>query len=129
VHVRAVGRAEGSQEQVVVALLLGRKTYEIFAAYWPGQPAGNPIAARLNGAPKYVASRTLDTVGWANSTLLQGDVAEAVARTATGRRAPYRPLTGRADIVELSLVSRDGAKELLTEHFLSIAIRMANQTN
>ena len=61
-------------------LLLGRKTYEIFAAYWPRQPAENPIAARLNGAPKYVASRTLDTVGWTNSTLLQGDVAEAVAR-------------------------------------------------
>jgi dihydrofolate reductase len=36
------------------ALLLGRRTYEIFAAYWPKQPAENPIAARLNGAPKYV---------------------------------------------------------------------------
>ncbi len=62
------------------ALLLGRKTYEIFAAYWPQQPAENPIAARLNGAPKYVASRTLDTVGWTNSKLIEGDVAEAVAR-------------------------------------------------
>jgi dihydrofolate reductase len=62
------------------ALLLGRKTYEIFAAYWPQQPAENPIAARLNGAPKYVASRTLDTVGWTNSRLIGGDVAEAVAR-------------------------------------------------
>ena len=62
------------------ALLLGRQTYEIFAAYWPRQPAENPIAARLNGAPKYVASRTLDTVGWANSKLIQGDVTEAVAQ-------------------------------------------------
>jgi dihydrofolate reductase len=62
------------------ALLLGRRTYEIFTAYWPKQPATNPIAARLNGAPKYVASRTLDTVGWTNSELIQGDVAEAVAR-------------------------------------------------
>ncbi len=62
------------------AFLLGRKTYEIFAAYWPQQPAENPIAARLNGAPKYVASRTLDTVGWTNSKLIQGDVAEAVAQ-------------------------------------------------
>jgi dihydrofolate reductase len=44
------------------ALLLGRKTYEIFATYWPKQPSENPIAARLNGAPKYVASRTLDAV-------------------------------------------------------------------
>ena len=62
------------------ALLLGRKTYEIFAAYWPKQPAEDPIAARLNGAPKYVASRTLDRVGWTNATLLEGDVAQAVAR-------------------------------------------------
>jgi dihydrofolate reductase len=62
------------------ALLLGRKTYEIFAAYWPKQPAEDPIAAGLNGAPKYVASRTLEAVGWANSKLIQGDVAEAVAR-------------------------------------------------
>ena len=62
------------------ALLLGRKTYEVFAAYWPQQPATNPIAVRLNSAPKYVASRTLGTVGWANSKLIHGDVAEAVAR-------------------------------------------------
>jgi dihydrofolate reductase len=62
------------------ALLLGRKTYEIFAAYWPKQSVENPIAARLNGAPKYVASRTLEAVGWTNSTLLEGDVAGAVAR-------------------------------------------------
>src|SRR6266496_711890 len=62
------------------ALLLGRKTYEILAAYWPQQPTENPIAARLNGAPKYVASRTLDTVGWTNSKLIQGDVVFAMIR-------------------------------------------------
>ena len=74
------GRVIGDNIAGLEALLLGRKTYEVFAAYWPRQPAENPIAARLNGAPKYVASRTLDTLGWANSTLLRGDVAEAVAR-------------------------------------------------
>jgi dihydrofolate reductase len=62
------------------ALLLGRKTYEIFAAYWPQAAAEDPIAARLNSAPKYVASRTLDTVEWNNSKLIEGDVADAVAR-------------------------------------------------
>jgi dihydrofolate reductase len=61
------------------ALLLGRKTYEIFAAYWPRAAASDPIAARLNSAPKYVASRTLDTVEWTNSKLIEGDVADAVA--------------------------------------------------
>jgi dihydrofolate reductase len=62
------------------ALLLGRKTYEIFAGYWPYAPADDPIAAKLNEAPKYVASRTLDAVAWNNSTLLKGDIADEVAR-------------------------------------------------
>jgi dihydrofolate reductase len=62
------------------ALLLGRKTYEIFAGYWPYAPADDPIAVRLNEAPKYVASRTLDTVAWNNSMLLEGDLADGVAR-------------------------------------------------
>jgi dihydrofolate reductase len=62
------------------ALLLGRKTYEIFAGYWPYAPADDPIAARLNEAPKYMASRTLEAVAWHNSTLLKGDIADEVAR-------------------------------------------------
>jgi hypothetical protein len=62
------------------ALLLGRKTDAIFAASWPHQPAEHPIAAQLNSAPKYVASPTLGTVGWANAKLLEGEVAEAVAQ-------------------------------------------------
>jgi dihydrofolate reductase len=74
------GKAISDNIAGLEALLLGRKTYEIFAGYWPRQPSGNPIAARLNGAPMYVASRTLDTVGWTNSTLIRGDVAEGVAR-------------------------------------------------
>jgi dihydrofolate reductase len=60
------------------ALLLGRKTYEIFAATWPLAEADDPIGAKLNGMRKYVASRTLDTVSWQNSRLLTGDVAAAV---------------------------------------------------
>jgi dihydrofolate reductase len=62
------------------ALLLGRKTYEIFAGYWPYALADDPIAVRLNEAPKYVASRTIDGVGWNNSTLLKGDIADEVPR-------------------------------------------------
>jgi dihydrofolate reductase len=57
-------------------LLLGRRTYEIFAAYWPYEEG--PIADRLNSARKYVASRTLKSLDWDNSTLLEGDVATAV---------------------------------------------------
>jgi len=63
------------------AFLLGRKTYEIFAASWPNStdPADESAVA-LNTWPKYVASRTLDRVEWNNSTLLRGDVAEQVAK-------------------------------------------------
>lgn len=60
-------------------LVLGRRTYEIFEAYWPWQSHDDPIARPLNAAKKYVASRTLATLPWNNSTLLQGDVALAVS--------------------------------------------------
>ncbi|MFC9748612.1 dihydrofolate reductase family protein [Streptomyces niveus] len=62
------------------ALLVGRKTYDIFAATWPLAEADDPIGSKMNSVRKYVASRTLDAVSWQNSTLLTGDVAEAVAR-------------------------------------------------
>jgi len=59
-------------------LLLGRKTYEIFAAHWP--QAREEPAEQLNAAKKYVASRTLSSLEWENSELLEGDVADATAR-------------------------------------------------
>jgi dihydrofolate reductase len=63
------------------AYLLGRRTYEIFAAYWPHQPAGTPFADTLNDLPKHVASTTLEEpLAWQNSTLIRGDVAGEVAR-------------------------------------------------
>ena len=57
-------------------LLLGRGTYEIFAAHWPYDQG--PIADRLNGTRKHVASTTLDRVEWSSSVLITGDVAEYV---------------------------------------------------
>jgi dihydrofolate reductase len=70
------------------ALLLGRKTYDIFAAYWPKvgkdvRPLDQedvPFADFMNNIPKYVASRTKDKLEWQNSNLLEGDAAEAVAK-------------------------------------------------
>ncbi|HEY5996718.1 MAG TPA: dihydrofolate reductase family protein [Candidatus Deferrimicrobiaceae bacterium] len=59
-------------------LVLGRRTYEIFEAYWPFQPDDDPIARTLNAARKHVASRTLTTLQWNNSTLLHGDVVSAI---------------------------------------------------
>ena len=66
---------DGSGREVV----LGRRTYEIFEAYWPYQSDDNPIARTLNAAKKYVASRILTKVHWNNSTLLQGDVVSAIS--------------------------------------------------
>jgi len=63
------------------AYLLGRRTYEIFAAYWPNAPDEEQVIAEpMNTKPKYVASTTLENpLEWQNSTVLEGDVSEAVA--------------------------------------------------
>jgi dihydrofolate reductase len=62
--------------------VLGRRTWEIFAAYWPTAPVEErSVADPLNTLPKYVASRTLsESLGWSNSTLIAGDLAEGVRR-------------------------------------------------
>ncbi|PMR68285.1 dihydrofolate reductase family protein [Halomonas heilongjiangensis] len=65
---------DGKDREVV----LGRRTYEIFEAYWPYQPDDHPIAKTLNAAKKYVASRTLTKLHWNNSILLHGDVVSAI---------------------------------------------------
>jgi dihydrofolate reductase len=62
------------------ALLLGRVTYQGFAAAWPSRTDETGFADRFNSMPKYVASATLQTLDWNNSHLLKGDVAKEVAR-------------------------------------------------
>lgn len=70
-------------EQMLQAdvLLLGRRTYEIFAAHWPRvTDKDDPVASKLNSVRKYVASRTLDKAEWNNSSLISSDVPAGVAR-------------------------------------------------
>ena len=62
------------------ALLLGRRTYETFAASWPERGSEVPNADWMNNTRKYVASTTLESPEWNNSTVIEGDVAEAAAR-------------------------------------------------
>ncbi|MFI1246440.1 dihydrofolate reductase family protein [Streptomyces anulatus] len=62
------------------ALLLGRRTYEIFAATWPYADLNDPAVAAMNAMPKYVASRTLKELGWANSVLLGADPVAEISR-------------------------------------------------
>lgn len=59
-------------------LLLGRRTYDIWAAYWPNVPAGHPIADRFNRVRKHVATHRPDTLEWENSHALRGEPADAV---------------------------------------------------
>jgi dihydrofolate reductase len=58
-------------------LLLGRKTYEIFASHWPSAK-NDPAADKLNSARKYVVSKTLEKVEWENSTLVKGDIVKGI---------------------------------------------------
>jgi dihydrofolate reductase len=77
----------GEVYQRADAFLFGRRTYEIFAGSWGAMPdpSISPIAAALNTRPKYVASSTLSDPQWADTTVLSGDVATAVAELKTKR--------------------------------------------
>ncbi len=62
------------------AILLGRVTYQEWAGYWPTATTDEDYASYINTTPKYVVSTTLDTVEWQNSTLIKGDLAEAIGK-------------------------------------------------
>jgi dihydrofolate reductase len=81
-------------------LLLGRGTYEIFAAHWPYDEG--PIADQLNGTRKHVASTTLDRVDWSNSTLIAGDVARYVAAL-KGEDGPEIQVHGSPGLIQTLL--------------------------
>jgi dihydrofolate reductase len=105
-----MGEIVGSQIAESDTMLLGRRTYEEFAGFWPNQGPDVPMAAEINAAPKLVASTTLKSVGWQNSTLIKGNVAGEL------RRHKERPgkdiqITGSPTLVR-SLI-RDGVLDEL----------------
>jgi dihydrofolate reductase len=93
------GNVVFEQARSMDALLLGRKTYEIFADYWPRAPAEIPFTGLLNGVPKYVASRTLaGPLTWQGSTLVAGDLAESI--TTLKERHDEVHVIGSLDLVQ-----------------------------
>jgi dihydrofolate reductase len=75
-----LGKIMGEQMGRPFDLLLGRKTYDIFAAYWPKMGSDNPAAAGLNKAKKFVASTTLKKPEWANTTVLKNNVVNEIKK-------------------------------------------------
>ena len=96
-----MGEVMGAAMSVPFDLLLGRKTYDIFAAYWPHAPeeAG---AKPLNDATKYVASRTRPTLEWAKSVIIGGDAADAIAAL-KAEDGPELQVHGSANLIQTLL--------------------------
>jgi dihydrofolate reductase len=106
-----VGTAMGERMAASGGLVFGRRTYEDLLSYWNTQP-DSPFTGPLNAARKFVASRTLrEPLPWPNSTLLEGDAADAVADL---KRQPGDDLhiMGSGELIQ-SLMSRDLVDEYL----------------
>jgi dihydrofolate reductase len=93
-----MGQALGAAMATSDTLLLGRRTYQEFAAVWPGRGTGDPVGAWMNTTPKMVVSTTLDTVAWQPSTLLGGDLAEQLG-TMKQQPGKHIQVSGSATLV------------------------------
>jgi dihydrofolate reductase len=91
------------------AMVLGRKTYDIMAAFWP-HASEDEGATVFNEATKYVASRTRPTLEWSNSVLIEGDVADAIAALKK-EDGPELQVHGSANLVQTLL------RHTLVDHF------------
>lgn len=97
-------------------MLLGRKTYEIFAAHWPYVNASeDPFAAKINNAKKYVASKTLTKTDWKNSELIRGDVWKEVKKLKE-QDGPEIQVHGSVNLIQ-TLLKHDLVDELWLKIF------------
>ena len=96
----SLGKAMDAQMAEPFDLLLGRKTYEIFAGYWPNSKG--PMADKLNSAKKYVVTTTLDKLQWSNSTVVSGDVVKEI-RELKQQDGPELQVHGSANLIQTLL--------------------------
>jgi dihydrofolate reductase len=96
-----MGEVMGEATSRPFAMVLGRKTYDIMAAYWPnaGEEAGGKV---FNDATKYVASRSQRTLEWSNSVLIKGDAAEGLAALKT-EDGPELQVHGSGNLIQTLL--------------------------
>jgi dihydrofolate reductase len=109
-----LGAAAGEGMAATDTHLFGRKTYEVFAAYWPNAPADDPFAKHLNPVEKYVASRTLRDLTWQNSRLIEGDVPTFV-RELKARPGGNISVLGSGGLVQTLI-----ANDLVDEYSLAV---------
>ncbi|MGW9112018.1 dihydrofolate reductase family protein [Microbacterium sp. NPDC055683] len=107
-----VGREIGAGIEALDALLLGRRTYDIFAGYWPHHTTGpaGPIGRKFDAVPKYVASRQARDLAWQGSTRIGGDLEVEIA--AIRARHRLTAVIGSVDLVQ-TLLARQLFDELL----------------
>ncbi len=123
------------------AMVLGRKTYDIMAAYWPEAPEEEG-ARTFNEATKYVASRGRPTLTWSNSVLIEGDAAEGIARLKEEEDGTQLQVHGSANLIQ-TLLAHDlvdefrlwvfpvvigSGKRLFGEGALPSAFRLVDRT-
>lgn len=96
-------------------LLLGRKTYDIFAGYWPKQDPAGPVAAPFNKATKYVVSHHQPKLGWEKSVLIERDVA-AKLKELKQQEGPMLQVHGSGNLIQ-TLLKHDLVDELWLKIF------------
>ena len=109
------GKMMGEQMDHDFDLLLGRKTFDIFAGYWPKQDPEHPIAKPFNAATKYVASHSPLKMDWVNSQRIEGDLAESVRKLKAGN-GPELQVHGSGNMIQ-TLLKNDLVDELWLKIF------------
>jgi len=100
-----MGQFMGQMFEAPFDLLLGRKTYEIFAAHWPFVGADDPIGQSFNKVTKYVATSSTEPLTWVNSVALRGDVAAEIGRLKQGEGPDL--LTQGSSVLLQTLLAND----------------------